>query len=148
MIVKIDLLEAYDRINWLYLQLLMTHLGFSIDFINWVMGFISNVTFVVLINGAASPFFHSQGGLKHGCPLSPRLFLLVEEGLSQFILAAKRRGDLKGIEITTNLFITHLLFVDDILLFSNGSRDDVQPLKFSLDLFLKATGMCINAHKS
>ena len=37
MVVKIDLSKAYDRINWLYLRLLLTHLGFHIAFINWVM---------------------------------------------------------------------------------------------------------------
>jgi len=125
MIVKIDLSKAYDRISWIYLRLLLTHMGFSIGFINWIMGCISNVSFAVLINGAVSPFFHSQRGLRQGCPLSPNLFLLAAEGLSQLLISVKRRGDLKGIEIATNLFISHLLFVDDILLFSNGSQEDV-----------------------
>jgi len=95
--VKIDLSKAYDRINWLFIRMLMTHLGFGINFINWVMGCISNLSFAVLINGATSSFFYSQRGLRHGCPLSPLLFLLATEGLSQIILEARRRGDIKGI---------------------------------------------------
>eukprot|EP00253_Pinus_taeda_P016357 PITA_16357 len=54
--LKIDLSKAYDRINWIYLWLLLTHLGFNYSFISWIMGCISNVSYAVLINGAASPF--------------------------------------------------------------------------------------------
>lgn len=112
------------------------------------MGCIINVSFVVLINGASSPFFHSQQGLKQGFPLSPLLFLLLVECLSQLILAARRRGALKRIEVAIKLYNTHLWFVDNVLLFSDGSRNDIQLLKYSLHLFLKATGMSINVHKA
>ena len=47
-----------------------------------------------------------------------------------------------------NLWITHLLFVDDILLFVNGSIEDCRALKLLMDLFLKATGLQINFQKS
>lgn len=78
----------------------------------------------------------------------PLLIFLAAKGLSHLILMEKLWGNLKGIEVATNLFVTHLLFVDDILLFSHGSRGDIQHLKASLDLFLKATSMCIDDHKS
>eukprot|EP00253_Pinus_taeda_P017522 PITA_17522 len=45
-------------------------------------------------------------------------------------------------------FVTHLLFVDDIILFSNGSLEDCRTPKRILDLFLKSTGLCINERKS
>jgi len=43
---------------------------------------------------------------------------------------------------------SHLLFIDDILLFTNGSRRDIETLKFTLDLFLGEFGMLINDKKS
>eukprot|EP00253_Pinus_taeda_P002842 PITA_02842 len=128
--------------------MLLTHLGFKIDFINWVMGCISSVSFAVLINGAASPFFKGKRGLRQGCPLSPLLFLLVAEGLSQLLLKAKREGSIKGLEVAGNLFITHLLFVDDILLFCNGSLFEFKKIKEVLELFMRATGMLVNYRKS
>ena len=60
--------------------------------------------------------------------LSPLLFLLVAEGLSRALLDAKRRGLFQGIKITTNLNITHLLFIDGILIFCNGSIREVERL--------------------
>eukprot|EP00253_Pinus_taeda_P009579 PITA_09579 len=140
-VLKIDLSKAYDRINWLYLRMLLTHLGFNYSFISWIMGCISNVSFVVLINGAASPFFKSQRGLRQGCPLSPLLFLLVAEGLSRLIHKARRTDKIKGIEVAINLFITHLLFVDDILIFSNGSYNELKEFKNIFDLFMKSTAL-------
>eukprot|EP00253_Pinus_taeda_P015506 PITA_15506 len=147
-VLKIDLSKAYDRICWTYLRMLLTHLGFKLEFINWIMGCVTSVRFVVLINGAASSFFKGQRGLRQGCPLSPLLFLLVAEGLSRLIMEAKRTGLIKGLEVAINLFISHLLFVDDILLFTNGSLNEVKEIKIILDLFMKATGMQINIRKS
>eukprot|EP00253_Pinus_taeda_P033955 PITA_33955 len=147
-ILKIDLSKAYDRINWLYLRLLLTHLGFNYSFINWIMGCISNVSFAVLINGATTPFFKSQRGLRQGCLLSPLLFLLVTEGLSRLIHNARRSNKIKGIEVAINISISHLLFVDDILIFSNGSYNELKELRDIFDLFMKATGMLINSGKS
>eukprot|EP00253_Pinus_taeda_P014434 PITA_14434 len=147
-VFKIDLSKAYDEINWIYLRMLLTHLGFNYSFISWIMGCISNVSYAILINGAASPFFKSQRGLRQGCPLSPLLFLLVEEGLSRLFHKARREEKVKGIEVAINLYITHLLFVDDILLFTNGSINEIKEIKSIFYLFLKATGMQIKHRKS
>lgn len=81
--------------------MLLTHLGFKTDFISWIMGCITNVNYAVLINGVATALFKGQRGLRQGCPLSPLLFLLVEEGLSQLIQKAKREGKIKGLEVAT-----------------------------------------------
>ena len=139
-IVKLDLSKAYDRFSWLYLRLLLTHLGFRFDFVRWIMSCVSSSAIALLINGAATSFFNPKCGLRQGCPLSPLLFLLAAEGLSLMIQKDKRLGKIKGIKVAPNLWITHLIFVDDILLFLNGSIDDCHALKLLMDLFLKATG--------
>lgn len=73
-------------------------------------------------------FFHAERGLRQGCPLSHLLFLLVVEGLSIAIEEVKRQGEFQGITISQNLQITHLLFVDDVLIFCNGSCEDADKL--------------------
>eukprot|EP00253_Pinus_taeda_P025127 PITA_25127 len=87
-------------------------------------------------------------GLRQGCPLSPLLFLLTAEGLSRLITKARRAGLITGLEVAVNIFITHLLFVDDILLFTSGNINELKELKDILDIFLKATGLQINPRKS
>lgn len=83
MILKINLSKAFDRVNWLYLHILLTHLGFPFSFIRWIMSCITDVPYSVLINGSKSPFV--ERGLRKGCPLSLLLFLLIMEGLSRII---------------------------------------------------------------
>lgn len=53
--------------------------------------------------------------------MSPLLFLIIAEGSSRLILEAKRTSSLGGIKMGRSFFLTHLLFVDDILIFCDGS---------------------------
>lgn len=146
--MKIDLSKAYDKVIYLYIRMILTHLGFGIGFIMWIMSCITTVSFSMLINGVTSPFFHVERGFFQGFHLSPLLFLLVAKGLSNALKEVKRQGTLKGIQISPNLFITHLLFVDDVLIFCYGLVRDSHTLREILDLFSKLTGMEVNAGES
>ena len=61
---------------------------------------------------------------------------------------AKRRGQLEGINLATNLNIIQLMFVDDILLFCNGTIREAVKLSAILLTFCKATGMILSEQKS
>jgi hypothetical protein len=69
--LKVDLSKAFDNVSWLYLRLLLIHLGFFHSFVTWVLNCISTTSFAVLINGSASTFFKPERGLHQGCLLSP-----------------------------------------------------------------------------
>eukprot|EP00253_Pinus_taeda_P032607 PITA_32607 len=148
MILKVDLSKAFDRTNWLYLRLLLTHLGFPYSYIKWTMSCIMDVNYSVLLNGETTNFFTAERGLRQGCPLSPLLFLLIMEGLSRLFASARDRHQLTGIKIADDFFLTHLLFVDDVLIFLNGSIGDSTTLQNAMHLFQQATGMQINVQKS
>eukprot|EP00253_Pinus_taeda_P027180 PITA_27180 len=147
-LLKIDLSKAFDRVSWLYLKMILIHLGFPHAFITWIMACITTPSFSILINGSASDFFHSDRGLRQGCPLSPLLFLLVMEGLSRLMESAKRSGEIGGLRISDLCSITHLLFVDDVLILLNGSVRDSRAFAKILHLFSSATGMKPNQIKS
>lgn len=148
MILKVDLSKAFEHVNCLYIRMLLTHMGFPYNLIKWIMGCISNISCSVLVNGSASPFFLLEGGLRKGCPLSPILLLLVMEGLSHNIMVEFKGGRLQGIKITNECWLTHLLFVDDILIFLNGSVGDLTVIRSIFSLFMLATSMELNKHKS
>eukprot|EP00253_Pinus_taeda_P006377 PITA_06377 len=147
-ILKIDLSQAFDRVSWIYIKMLLIHLGFPLNFITWIMACITTPTFSVLINGSASHFFHSDKGLRQGCPLSPLLFLIFMEGLSRLIASTKRDGSLSALKISDDCYLIHLLFVDDVLILQDGSIRDSLTFSRILHLFSTATGMLVNHQKS
>lgn len=147
MVIKIDLAKAYDRVSWLFLRLLLLRIGFDLYMVKWVMVCATTMSFVVLVNGVRSPFFNPECGLHQGCPLSPYLFLFVMDGLSRAILDAITSHRFKGIHCGRNGKLTHLLFVDDVLIFYQCQGIDGKVLKEILDLFCDATGMVVNLTK-
>lgn len=128
--------------------MLLIHLGFPHNFITWIMACITTPTFNVLINGSASHFFHSERGLRQGYPLSPLLFLIVMDGLIRLIASAKRDGDLGGLKISDDCYLTHLLFVDDVIIFFDGSIRDSHSFSKIISLFSSSTRMLENHSKS
>ena len=112
------------------------------------MSCVSTVSFAVLINEKPTDFFEAAQGLRQGCPLSPLLFLLVIEGLSRLILKEKVSGEIKGIKINPLLSITHLMFVDDIMLVGSGSLAEWSSLDDYLNTFSSVSGLSVNYNKS
>lgn len=82
-VFKFDLSKAFDRVNWLYIILLMLHLGFHHSIASWIMGYISSYSFSLLMYGVASTFFNASQGLQEGCHLSPLLFLIIVESVKR-----------------------------------------------------------------
>ena len=116
--------------------------------VNWIMGCVSISCFVVLVNGSPSDFFKASRGIRHGCPLSPLLFILIIESIGRIILNAHLAGHITGYQYTPDLSITHMLFVDDVLLFGIGTVGEWKAYKEALDLFCSATGMAVSIKKS
>jgi hypothetical protein len=93
------------------------------------MGCVTIASSVVLINGSTPNLFKSSMGLRQGFPLSPHVFLLVAEGLSRVIIETRRMRRIQGVRIKRSKALTHLLFVDDVLLFCFGSKREGQCFK-------------------
>jgi hypothetical protein len=72
------------------------------------------------------------------------LFLSIVEDLSIILGDVKIRGRLKGINIKGVFSITHLLFVDDVILFGVGYVREEKYIKRALNLFGIVTGMEVN----
>ena len=148
MILKLDLEKAYDKVDQTFLHLILVQIGLPLNIVRLILSFFCMTSFVVLINETPTAFLHSSRGLRQGFPLSPYLFSLVIEGLNLLFDKANAEGTIKGVKVAGGLFITHTFFVDDVIIFGSKSIKEWQRIKCLIDLFCKAYGMSISAHKS
>ena len=108
----------------------------------------SLASFVVLIDGSPTIFFDASIYLNQGCPMSPFLFLLVAKGLNRLIIEVKREWTIKDIRVIGSIGISHLPFIDDILLFGQGSLKEMKHYKILVDAYYGATSIEVNYNKS
>lgn len=99
MAIKTDISKAYDRMEWDFLAETMSRLGFTP---RWIMSCVRSVTYSVLINGSPYGDITPQRGIRQCDPLSPYLFLLCAEMLTQNLTRKEAEGKIKGIAISTN----------------------------------------------
>ena len=112
------------------------------------MSSLSSVSFALLVNGAAYSFFRSSRGLRKGFPLAPLLFLIIVEGLGRALLSAKVCGEFHGISFGNDISLTHVLFVDDIVMVYDSSEQSLSTLYEVLLILCKASGILINEDNS
>ena len=127
MVCKLDIEKAYDSISWEFLNQVMGRMSFGSRWLGWIKWCISTASFSVLINGSPAGFFPSSKGLRQGDPLSPYLFVIGMEALSCLINRAVEGNFLSGSRITDgrggDIVISHLLYVDDTLIFCEANKD-------------------------
>ena len=80
--------------------------------------------------------------------MSPLLLLLVIEGLSRMINIFKLKEKVKGIKISLTVFISHLIFVDDVILIRKGFKEEWQHFAEIIKILCAAFGMEVSITKS
>ncbi|KAA3455054.1 reverse transcriptase [Gossypium australe] len=145
MAVKLDMSKAYDRVEWDFVKEIMVRMGFANGLIGTIMECITPVSYSMVINGYKGNKFWPSQGLRQGDPLSPFLFLMCGERLLSLLRLAMNEGNLKGVKASrSGLKISHLLFADDCILFSEASRRGANVLKEILRKYRNSSGQCVN----
>eukprot|EP00253_Pinus_taeda_P001792 PITA_01792 len=148
MIIKLDMANAFDRVNHSFLQAVLKKFGISEHFTSRVMECISSNWTAPLINGRPCSAFKSSRGLRQGCPLSPFLYIIMAETLSLHLENKRRLKEITGIDIVRGAKgINHSLFADDTLLIGGASSLMARRFKETLDLFLQASGGKLSNNK-
>jgi hypothetical protein len=147
--LKVDLMKAYDSVNWEFILHCLLCFGAPRKYVSWVRACIPTPTFSVALNGSLVGFFQGKKGLRQGDPISPYLFVLAMEILSR--LLAEAASDVERFRFhpkCSKIKLTHLCFADDLLIFSGADMDSVLTIKEVLADFEDLSGLKANPMKS
>eukprot|EP00253_Pinus_taeda_P015345 PITA_15345 len=146
MIIKLDMANAFDRVNHQFLKAVLEKFGVSSIFISRIMECISLTA--PLINNRPSNFFRSSRGLRQGYPLSPFLYIIMVETLSIHLEKLRRQKEITSISIARGTKeINHSLFAADTLLIGGASSLMARSFKKTLDLLLQVSGGKLDNNK-
>ncbi|XP_039170230.1 uncharacterized protein LOC120294289 [Eucalyptus grandis] len=124
-------------------------MGFCEAWVSWVMQCVTTVSYNIKFNGESLPEFKPTRGLCQGDPLSPYLFIIVANVLSQMMKEALEADTLHGIKLNRHCpTLSHLFFADDSIFFMEGSLLECQNLTNILNQYCFASGQAINLNKS
>nr|XP_016514969.1 PREDICTED: uncharacterized protein LOC107831694 [Nicotiana tabacum] len=138
--VKIDLQKSYDSVEWPYLNQVISELGFPDKFVSWIIECLRAVNFTVMVNWETINPFDAAKVLRQGDLISPYLFSVAMEYLSRKLHELRDDKSFNFHPICAKLKITHMSFVDDLLLFSIGDMKSVNALHQAFKQFSEASG--------
>lgn len=145
----IGLSKAYDRLSWKFLEDTLNEIGFDRKTTKLIMNCVRSVTYSVLVNGETTESIKPNCGLRQGDPISPYLFVICIEKLSQIITYRVNTGEWKEVKfVKQGPTISHVLFADDIILFLEASQKQAHIMRECIEIFCKLSGQKINYEKS
>ena len=144
LLLSIDFQQAFDSISWKFVSKTLDYFNFGPSFKSWIKLFQNGTESCILQNGFLSEYFYLQRGCRQGDPISPYIFILCAEVLSNMIRIEK---SIKGININ-NILYNLSQYADDTQIFLDGSEASLRATLGILDKFYKMSGLKINKDKT
>jgi hypothetical protein len=142
--------NAYPRVEWDYLEMVMTTMGLHPDFIAMVNMMHVGLEGKFKINGHIGGGVQFSNSLLQGDPCAPILYLLV----IQSFISLVNKSNLKGIEVpgvgggtTSTIHLRAAGFADDLLMFMRHPSQ-LTTFKALFDSYAKASGAVLSLSKS
>ena len=144
MVLSIDFLKCFDRIEITALIQSMQYFEFGPDFQHWTKILFTDAKACIVNNGHFSKYINIQRGVKQGGPCSAFFFLLIAEVLA---IEIRKNKDIKGIMVESVLR-TLGQYADDIDIYLFGTEESLNATLRVIENFGKKTGFKINYDKT
>lgn len=136
MVIKVDMVKAYDKVEWAPLIAILEGHGFGSHFCGLVSECLSSASYSVLVNWSPNDFFGATRGIRQGDPISPTLFTFLADLLSRILARAKLMGKNSGVKITrSSPKISHLMCADDLVIYCQANMEEVKEVSYCLNTY-------------
>lgn len=123
-IIKLDLDKAYNCIKWSFIKSTLRDAALPSELVSVIIRMVTTGSSRLICNGEKTDVTRPTRGLRQGDPTSSYLFILCIEKLGQWLRKKVEEGKLRE-EMASRggLGLSHLFFVDDLLLFSESCEE-------------------------
>ena len=142
-LVSLDSQTAFDSLEWPFMMNTLDIFNFGTSIKRWISTFYTNIESAAINNGFTTNWFKPSRGVRQGYPLSPYLFVLSVEILSNEI---RQDPNIKGNKLFGNE-IKVSQFADDTNLFCADLTSAENALRTVGDFGVLA-GLNLNTKKS
>ncbi|WOL00516.1 hypothetical protein Cni_G09229 [Canna indica] len=108
------LYKILSKVSWKAVDKITSFMKFPATVKSWMQACLSSAKFKYCINGEKSEEFCSSKGVRQGDPLSPYIFIIMQDLLSRILEKQVELGAIKCFR-HKGVKISHLSFADDIL---------------------------------
>uniref|UniRef100_A0A3P9IPY3 Reverse transcriptase domain-containing protein n=1 Tax=Oryzias latipes TaxID=8090 RepID=A0A3P9IPY3_ORYLA len=142
LILFIDYFKAFDSVEHNFLFQTLEHFGFGKKFCSIIKMFYTEIYSYITVNSELTPRINVTCGIRQGCPISPKIFILCTQLLAYLIL---NNPNFQGIKVFDFEFRLSQ-FADDTVFFLKDKNMVMEALQI-ISIFSKASGLQLNLQK-
>ncbi|XP_026399704.1 uncharacterized protein LOC113295588 [Papaver somniferum] len=146
--LKLDITQAFDTVRWSFVLNVFRRYGFSQQWCSWIYSLLSSARISIILNGSPEGFFKTNRGLRQDDPLSPLIFVLIEDVLSRNLTKLFLENKMTPMLSKKGIYPTHLFFADDIMIFCKSNLRSLHNLLELLGKYQTALGQTVFRQKS
>ena len=144
LILSIDMQKCFDRLEHAAIFSSLRYFNFGEDFIRWVSLFYTDFRICTQNFGYLSIFWTKGRGINQGCPISPGIYLLTAEILSNKL---KNCSNVKGITVNSVEYLISQ-FADDTDLYLMYDQNTLNSAFDILTSIENSTGLKVSYDKT
>lgn len=141
-LMKLDISKAFDRLEWDFILAIVERVGLAGVLSRFLRSGFNSAASHIILNGRPMQTVRLARSMRQGCPLSPLVFILAFDSITQVFSYAMERRAIVGVYFP-KLNRSNLLskFADDFIVLTRARMGYMMEIKRILQVFGAASGL-------